>query len=100
MGLLTLTVAVVPGQGKEEEAAPQTLGDAHGLPPAPGCGSKAGTVVPRPADPCLLPPIGLREYPLNVVILTAYNIIGESPAACPRRSSSVRLVSSGGPRLL
>lgn len=80
-GLVTCMVAVVPGPGKEEEAAPQTLGDAHGLPPAPGCGSKAGTVVPGPADSCLLPPVGLKKYRCCKVILTIYNIIGASPAS-------------------
>lgn len=40
-------------------------------------------VGPGPADPCLLPPVGLKKYRRYEVILTAYNIIGESPASAP-----------------
>lgn len=40
-------------------------------------------VGPGPADPCLLPPVGLKKYRRYELILTAYNIIGESPASAP-----------------
>lgn len=70
------------GQGRRRRPLHRPSGDAPALPRGPVVLLQGREVVSSQLTR-LLPPVGLKRYRRYEVILTAYNIIGESPASAP-----------------
>lgn len=81
-GLWPCTIAAYLGQGRRRRPLHRPSGDASTLPRGPVVLLQGREVVPGQLTH-LLPPVGLKRYRRYEVILTAYNIIGESPASAP-----------------